>query len=117
MILREEQLLSSSEPSDICTYWPSNPAFDPKRALLLRMFFINEDKNKYMSVGFYPDRYYQPLVEFGAKRKGGSKSVILTDEQVAVLVDSLPAIRDSMCVGGDRVIIMCESGNIRLHTP
>jgi len=29
----------------------------------------------------------------------------------------LYAIRDSMCVGGDRVFIKCESGNFRLHTP
>ena len=53
MMLREEQL-----PSDICTYWPVNPAFDPKRVLLRRMFFINEDKTKYVSVGFYPARDY-----------------------------------------------------------
>ena len=44
-------------------------------------------------------------------------SLILSDEQVAALADSLPAIRDSMCVGGDRVIIKCESGNFRLHIP
>jgi len=30
--------------NDVCTYWPPNPAFDPKRVLLRRMFFINEDK-------------------------------------------------------------------------
>jgi len=35
----EEQL-----PSDMCTYWPANPTFDPKRVLLRRMFFINEEK-------------------------------------------------------------------------
>ena len=60
-----------------------------------------------MSVGFYPARDYQPLVEFGAIRRGGSKSCILTDEQVASLAHCLPAIRDSICVGGDRVIIKC----------
>jgi len=80
------------------------------------MFFVNEDKNKYVSVAFYPARDQQPLVEFGAIRRGGSKSLILTDEKVATLADCLPAIRDSMCVGGDRVI-KCESGSFRLHTP
>ena len=110
--IQEEQL-----PSDICTYWPANPPFDPKRVLPRRMFFINEDKTKYVSVGFYPARDYQSLVEFGAIRRGGSKSLILTDEQVATLADCLPALRDSMCVGGDRVINKCESGNFRLHTP
>jgi len=112
MMLREEQL-----PSHICTYWPANPAFDPNRVLLRRMFFINEDETKYVSVGFYPARDYQPLVEFGAIRRGGSNSLILADEQVAALADCLPAILDFMCVGGDRIVIKCESGNFRLHTP
>jgi len=84
----------------VCTYWPRNPAFDPKRVLLRRMFFINEDKTKYMSVGYYPARDYQPLVEFGAIRSGGSNSLILADEQVAAMADCLPAIRDTMCVMG-----------------
>jgi len=64
------------------------------------MFFINEDKIKYMSVGFYPARDNQPLLEFRANRRGGSKSLILTEEKVAALADCLTAIRDSMSVGG-----------------
>jgi len=67
--------LASSQSSDICTYWSANLAFDPKRALLRRMFFINEDETKYVSVGFYPARDYQTLVEFGDIRQGGSKSM------------------------------------------
>ena len=46
------QMLEEQLPSDICTYCPTNPTFDPKRVLLRRMFFINEDKPKYVSVGF-----------------------------------------------------------------
>ena len=69
-----------------------------------------------MSVGFYPVRGYQPLVEFVAIRRAGLKSFILADEQVDT-AGCLPAIRDSMCVGGDRVFIKCERGNFRLHTP
>jgi len=94
-----------------------NPAYDPKRFLLRRMFFINEDKTMYVSVGYYPARDYQTLVEFGAMRRGGSKCLILSDEQVAALAYCLPAIRDSMCVGEDRVFIKCEGGNFGLHTP
>ena len=112
----QEEQLPSSEPVDICNYWPANPAFDPKRVLHRRMFFINEDKTKYMSVGFYLARDYQPLVEFGAIRREGSKSLILT-QQKSRGAGGLTAIRDSMCVGGDRIIIKCESGNFRLHTP
>jgi len=43
-----------------------------------------------VSVGFYPARDYQPLVEFGVIWKGGSKSLILADEKVAALADCLP---------------------------
>jgi len=113
----EVEQLPTTQPSDICTYWPPNPAFDPKRVLLRRLFFINEDKKNYVSLGYYPARDYQPLVEFGAIRRGGSNSLIHSDEQITALADFLPAIRDSMCVGGDRVVIKCESGNFRLHTP
>jgi len=71
------------------------------------MFFINENNTKYVSVGYYPARDYQPKVEIGAIRRGGFKCLILAEEQVASLADSLPSIRDSMCVGGDRVVIKC----------
>jgi hypothetical protein len=50
--------------------WPTtaHPAFDPDWLLLRRIFFIDGDKTKYVSVGFYTARAYQPLVEFGAVR-------------------------------------------------
>jgi hypothetical protein len=41
-----------------------SPIFDPKRVLLLRIFFINDDKSKYFSVSFYHAKKYQPLLEF-----------------------------------------------------
>jgi hypothetical protein len=56
---------------NICTYWTNNPAFDPQRILLRRLFFINEDRTKYVSVGFYPAPYYLPQVEFGVLRRAG----------------------------------------------
>ena len=102
------------EPTNLCTYWPNNPAFDPKRVLLRRLSFINEDRTKYVSVGFYPACEYLPLVEFGVVRKGGGpKTLILSDEQVDALAEALPTLRD-MCngetsVGGRR----CDSGAFR----
>jgi len=36
------------EPTNICTYRPMNPAFEPKRVLRLRLFFINQDRAKYV---------------------------------------------------------------------
>ena len=55
------------EPN-ICTLWPNNPAFDPKRVLLRRLFIINDDRTNYVSVGFYPARDYLPHVEVGVLR-------------------------------------------------
>jgi hypothetical protein len=103
------------EPTlNICTYWPNNPAFDPKRVLLRRLFFINEDRTKYVSVGFYPARDYIPLVEFGVlRRAGGPKTLNLGDEQVDALAETLPTLRGDMCSGGARGC-RCESGAIRL---
>jgi hypothetical protein len=104
------------EPTNFCTYWPNNPAFDPKRVLLRRLSFINEDRTKYVSVGVYPACEYLPLVEFGVVRKGGGpKTLILSNEQVDTLAEALPTLRD-MCngetsVGGRR----CDSGAFRLN--
>jgi len=108
--LQEGELEQLPTINDVCTYWPPNPAYDPKRVLLRRMFFINEDKTKYVSNSYYTARDYQPLVDFDAIRWGGSECLILAVENVA-------SIRNSMCVGGDRVVIKCESGNFRVHTP
>jgi len=51
---------ASSSYSDICTYWAANPAFEPQRVLLRRLYYINKFKTKYVSVGLYPARDYQP---------------------------------------------------------
>jgi hypothetical protein len=59
-----------------------NPLFDSKRVLQQRTFFINDDKSRYVSVGFYPTRNYQPLVEFGGARIA---PLTLTDQQVTTL--------------------------------
>ena len=77
------------EPTTFCTYWPKNPAFVPKRVLLRRLFFINEDRTKYVSVGFYPARDYLPMVEFGFVRGGdGPKILNLSDEQLDAMAET-----------------------------
>jgi len=110
---------SSSAYNDICNYWAANPAFDPQRVLLRRLFFINANKTKFVSVGFYPARHYLPLVEFGVVRTCGSKSIILTDEQVYTLAQCLPTVADAVCKEGEggTPVIKCESGDFRLGMP
>ena len=88
---------ASSTYSDICTYGAANPAFDPQRVLVRRLFFLNTNKTKHVSVGFYPARDYLPLVEFGVIRSCRSKAIILTDEQVYTLAQCLPVFADAMC--------------------
>ena len=73
---------------------------NPHRVLLRRLFFINSDRTKYVSVGFYPARDYQPMVEFGAIRRGESKSIILKDKHIDTLADCLPKMLVSICNGG-----------------
>jgi len=101
------------ETTNICTYWPNNPPFDPKRVLLRRLFFINEDRNNYVSVSFYSARDYLTPVEFGVLRRcGGPKTLILCDEQVDALVETLPTLREEMCcgeAGGSQVREWCPT--------
>ena len=74
-----------------------NLIFDPKRVLLRRLFFINEDRTKYVSVGFYPARDYHPFMEFGSVKKNGTTIIILDDRQVEKMAECLPRIFESMC--------------------
>ena len=67
-----------------------------------------------MSVGFYPARDYQPLVDFGAIRRGGSKSIVLKDEHVNTLADCLPKMRVSICNGGTGAGCVCAAFRLLL---
>jgi hypothetical protein len=50
-----------------------------------------------VSVGSYPARDYLPLVEFGVLRRGGGpKTLILSDEQVDALAETLLTLREDV---------------------
>lgn len=100
---------------DTCNFYVENVnlAFDPKRVLLRRLFFIDEDRTAYVSVGFYPTRDYQPFVEFGSVKKNGSTILILDDRQVTKMAECLPTICESMC---DNKQYGCKEGNFRMNT-
>jgi len=87
-----------------------NPAFDPNRVLLRRVFFINEEKTRYVSVGYYPTRKYQPLVEFGGSK---IKPVIIDPQHVETMVACLPRICEAMCDNGQ---FSWSDGAFRLNT-
>jgi hypothetical protein len=61
-------LTPSLEDCNFETVWIS-PAPDTKKIVMRRLFFINTDKTKFLSVGFHASSAYLPLAEFG-----GSKS-------------------------------------------
>ena len=71
-----------------------SPEFHPNRVLLQRVFFINEENTRYISIGFNPARNYRPLVAFGGSK---IKPVLLTEQYVATMADCLPRICNSMC--------------------
>jgi len=116
-----EQPFLPDASSETCRYLPVSPVFDPQRLLLRRLFFINSDRTKYLFFGFYPVCDNQPLVEFGAIRWGGSKSIVPKDEDFDTQADCLPKMLVSMCNGGGTgaaaAAVVCESGAFRLSPP
>ena len=63
------------------------------RVLLRRVFFLNEEKTRYVSVGFYPSENYRVLVEFGGPR---IVPIRLAEQHVRTLMEALPALCDAM---------------------
>ena len=79
---------------DPCTYVEViSPAFDPNRVLLRRVFSLNDDKSKYVSVGFYPSQNYHLLVDFG-----GTKLMphVMAAKYVTVLAERLPGLMGAL---------------------
>ena len=101
-----------------CTYVEViTPAFDPNRVLLRRVFFLNDDKSNYVSVGFYPAQNYQPLVEFGGAKP---LPMVLTADYVATMAVRLPSLVEATCQNeqyqcrpDDKVFIMNTTGSYR----
>jgi len=86
--------------------------------LVRRLFFINSNKTKYVSVGFYPAREFQPLVGFGAIRRRRSKIILFTEKHIYMLAQCLPKMLVSICNGFRAAFfVRCESGAFRLSPP
>ena len=62
------------------------------RVLLGRVYFLNEGKTRYVSVGFYPSDNYSVLVELGGPR---IVPIRLAEQHVRILMDALPALCDA----------------------
>jgi len=78
---------------DTCLEAIATTLSNPKRALLRRVFFVAEDKSKYVSVGYYPARDYQPLAEFGGTKK---LPLLLNVQQLQTMAENIAALCDAV---------------------
>jgi hypothetical protein len=63
------------------------------QVLLRRVFFLNREKSKYVSVGFYPARFYYAFIEFcGANLL----PVIINEQHLTTLSEHLPKLCEAM---------------------
>jgi hypothetical protein len=46
------------------------PRPPPERALLRRVYFLNPERSKYVTLVFYPDRGYLAFFDVGGVRQG-----------------------------------------------
>jgi hypothetical protein len=73
-----------------------NPLVLPQRVLLRHVFFLNAEKSRYVSVGFYPARFSRVLTEFGGPR---ISPIILMEQILTTLMEHLPKLCEAMCRG------------------
>jgi len=66
---------------------------NPNRSMLRRVFFIAEDKSKFVSVAYFPDRGYQPLAEFGGAKK---LPLLLDVQQLQILAENIAALCNAL---------------------
>jgi hypothetical protein len=64
------------------------------QVLLRRVFFLNREKSKYVSVGYYPARFYEAMIEFGG---ANLLPVILSEQRLTLLSEHLPKLCEAMC--------------------
>jgi hypothetical protein len=62
------------------------------RVLLRRAFFINPERTKYVSVGFYSSQNYEPYLEIGGARL---KPIVFAQQDVT-LAECLPDLCEAM---------------------
>jgi len=66
----------------------------PGRVFLRRVYFVNNERSKYVAAGFYPNRNYEACVEFGGARR---TPVVLTSYYLSTFAQRLPKLCENMC--------------------
>jgi hypothetical protein len=91
---------------DMCNY-----SFDYIETVLLRRtFFVNPDRTRYFSVGYYPARHYDVFVEIGGNRLA---PILLPQHHVRFMAEHLPLLCAAMCNNRPYV---CTNDNFKLTT-
>ena len=102
---------SVPEPElDTCLDVVSTALANPNRAILRRVFFIAEDKSKFVSVGFFPARGYQPLAEFGGAKK---LPLLLNAPQLQTMADNIAALCNALATNEQ---FSTKDGDFKLNT-
>ena len=78
---------------DTCLDVFSTVLANPNRAMVRRVFFIAEDKSKFVSVGYYPARGYQPLAKFGGAKK---LPLLLDAQQLQTMAENIAALCNAL---------------------
>ena len=95
---------------DTCLDVVSTALASPNRAILRRVFFIAEDKSKFVSVGFFPARGYQPLAEFGGAKK---LPLLLNAPQLQTMADNIAALCNALATNEQ---FSTKDGDFRMNT-
>ena len=66
----------------------------PEQVLLRRVYFLNPRHNKYISLGFYPQRDHVPHVELGSSRQD---PLVLSTYMFSSLAMHIPKLCEHLC--------------------
>jgi len=95
---------------DTCLDVVSTALANPNRAMLRRVFFITEGKSKFVSLGFYPARGYQPLAEFGGAKK---LPLLLNAQQLQTMADNIAALCNALATNKQ---FSTKDGDFKMNT-
>jgi hypothetical protein len=90
---KSNRMLPSLQDCNFATELISS-APDTRKIVMRRLFFINQDKTKFVSVGFHTSSAYLTLAEFG-----GSKitSILLSQDYLNLFASHLHDLHQAMC--------------------
>jgi hypothetical protein len=80
----------------------------PEAVLHRRIYFLNTDRSRFIGIGYYPDRNYEPYVETGGVKCG----VILSAYYCTSLVNHLPKLVEHL---SNKQPYLCDEETFRIR--